>query len=377
MKILYISNWKDNTGWGDSAKHYILALDAADVEVVPRHLNMSPKKTLPEIPPRLLELEQNDDSNCDVCIQHVLPPFMERGKFDLNVGLFFYETSDFKHTQWQDHLNMLDLIIVPNKKMVRICKNSGVDTKVEVVPIPCNPSIYSQYYKKLAIPELQDTFVFYTVCEVNRRKNLAGLLKAFHLEFHPHELVSLLIKPYCPGLSPEQAGQKISALCHGVKQGLRLYRDEQSYKQEVILSAWLTQDELMSLHKTCNCFVAPSYGEAWCLPGFDAVAMGNVAIMTDEGGPADYIQNGENGLLIPWHSEPAFMEPSEVPYPDIWCGRETWCSPDITQLRVAMRTAFEDSVSRQRIGEAGIDTSYKYSYKKVGDAMAQILKDKV
>ena len=36
MKVLYISNYKDGTGWSNAAINNILALDSAGVEIVPR-----------------------------------------------------------------------------------------------------------------------------------------------------------------------------------------------------------------------------------------------------------------------------------------------------------------------------------------------------
>ena len=34
MKVLYISNYKDGTGWGNAATDYILAMDSVGIDVV-------------------------------------------------------------------------------------------------------------------------------------------------------------------------------------------------------------------------------------------------------------------------------------------------------------------------------------------------------
>ena len=70
MKVLYIANYKDGTGWGNSALHNILALDSAGVEVIPRAISFNDKNT--PIPARIKFLEEKSSSGADVCVQHRL-----------------------------------------------------------------------------------------------------------------------------------------------------------------------------------------------------------------------------------------------------------------------------------------------------------------
>jgi len=59
MKVLFIGGFRDGTGWGKASQNYILALDRAGINVVPR-----PIRTCPtfgrhvDIPERILELEE-------------------------------------------------------------------------------------------------------------------------------------------------------------------------------------------------------------------------------------------------------------------------------------------------------------------------------
>ena len=55
MKVLYIGLYREGTGWGRAAIDYILSMDAAGIEVVPRAVKLNDRQ--PELPPRLLELE--------------------------------------------------------------------------------------------------------------------------------------------------------------------------------------------------------------------------------------------------------------------------------------------------------------------------------
>lgn len=376
IKCLYLGVWKDGTGWSTAAQNYILALDSVGIEVVPRALSLTPANDKIDIPPRILELEENDESGCDVCIQHLLPEMMEyHGSFDMNVGMYAYETSHFRNTSWAEHLNLMDQVWVFNQSMIEPARQSHVFKPISVVPHCFDLSDYSQRYKPYPIPDTQGKFVFYTIGEVTRRKNLAGLLRAFHLEFTPDEPVSLLIKGNIVGASPMESNKAIKAIVDEVKRGMRLYPDNADYLNEIIITQWLSKTDMMRLHKTGDCFVLPSYGEAWGIPGFEAMALGNPVILTDEGGPADYIDHEENGMLIPCRAEPVFIRPEEVPVPDIWVGNEDWQSADIAALRHYMRKVYADSELCNKLGENGIDKAYEYSFEKVGAKMKDLLEN--
>lgn len=374
MKVLYLGVWKDGTGWGNAAQNYIMALDSVGIEVVPRAIQLTAADADIHIPERILELEGNDETGCDVCIQHLLPTMMEyRGQFDTNVGMYLYETSHFRNTDWASHLNLMDQVWVCNRSMLRPALDSYVYKPMAVVPLCFDLSDYSQRYEPYPIPDTQGKFVFYTIGEVIRRKNLAGLLKAFHLEFTPNEPVCLMIKGNIVGASQMDSSRAIKAIVEEVKRGMRLYPNPDDYLNEVVVTQWLDREKMMRLHKTGDCFVLPSYGEAWGIPGFEAMALGNPVILTDEGGPADYIKHRENGLLIPSRPEPVFMRPEEIPAPDIWVGNEEWQVPSIDKLRKQMRTVYTSPQLRETMGINGIDRAHDYSFAKVGQQMKNLL----
>ena len=87
MKVLYIGCYRDGTGWAQAAVDYILSMDAAGIDVVPRPVKLNERK--PELPQRILELEKKSDKNCDVCVQHVLPHMLDyNGRFKKNIILY-------------------------------------------------------------------------------------------------------------------------------------------------------------------------------------------------------------------------------------------------------------------------------------------------
>lgn len=375
MKVLYVGTYRDGTGWGHCSQNYILALDSVGVDVVPRPIigNIS-KENVVDMPSRIIELEKKDDSDCDVCIQHVLPHMMNyNGRFKKNIGMFMCESSHFKNSGWSFPLNSMDHIFACNKSIINACKNSYVNVPVSVIPLCFDVSAYNQRYKEYEIQDMVGTFKFYTIGELRTRKNFEALLKAFHLEFNINEPVSLIIKSFVPGQNQQVSFDKIAECCKKVKNGLRLYHDVSLYKKEIIVTDWLSDHEIMRLHKTCDCFVLPSHGEAWGMPGFDAMAIGNPVILTNEGGPADFIENEKNGMLVSCRDEPAFIEDQELIVPGIWTGNENWKSVDIGELRKAMRKIYENAEFRKQISSNGIERAYDFSLEKIGEKMKEEL----
>lgn len=325
---------------------------------------------------RILELESKSSRGCNVCIQHILPHMLDyNGGFDLNVALYFSETDSIAHSAWNDRLNLMDLVIGCNRQMVEAARASFVTARYAIVPIPCEISRYAQEYEPLQrVRHLKEEgqFVFYTIGEMVRRKNLQGLLKAFHTEFAPEEPVSLVIKTSRPGMTPHETHKHMLAFCNEIKRGLKLYGGgtAEHYKQEVIITDKLSSEDIFRLHATCDCFVQPSYGEAWSIPAFDSMAMGKTPIVTDWSGYRDYVDS-ETGWLVPASREQVFgIEDSFI---DLYTGKESWAACDHLALRRAMREAYEDEDRRQCKAAGGVKKATEFSYEKVGKLMREVL----
>ncbi len=371
MKILYLGVYRDSTGWANAAINYILALDAAGVEVVPRPIKLNDKQA--ELPERLLELEGNDPYGADVCIQNILPHmFTYDGGFGANIGLFFTETSNFKYTSWAERCNMMDALMVPSIREFRAAKDSGVDKEIYICGMPSDTKKFDQEYEPFDIPEIKDTFVFYFIGEFSRRKNLAALLKAFHSEFDINEPVSLVIKAHLPNQDAKESQNVITNFCKEIKNGLKIQADG-NYKKEIIISSFLTNHDIMRLHATCNCFVMPSYGESWCIPAFEAMGMGNVPILTSGTGMDDWGGEPEYGAR--------YVEARDTPcfgmletFGDIYTGHELCREISVCDLGQRMRDMYElekpvvNDVYRDK-SNAGRIQAKRYDYALVGQRM--------
>lgn len=372
MKVLYIGVYRDGTGWSRAAIDYMLALRSAGADVVARPIKLNNKKV--EIPEAILEMEQKDATGCEAVIQHVLPHMMDyNGKIDKNVALYVTETTHFKSTNWANKINFLDEAWVPNQCGKQASIDSGVNIPIKIVPHACDINKYQQSYEPITLrKDLGDDFVFYTIGEANRRKHLAALIKAYHLEFEPSEQVRLLIKTSMPGYTKEAARKKLYKYCEDIKHNLKLYHDINQYSKEIIITERLSEEDMMRLHASMDCYVSPSFGEAWGIPAFDAMAMGKTPIVTAWGGYTEYVTN-DSGWLIPYRMSPVFGMTET--FQDLYTGHEQWADIDVLALCKAMREAYENKELRENKAEEGMDLSYNFSYEKVGEMMMGLLND--
>ena len=371
MKVLYLGNWRDGTGWGNAAQGYILSLDAAGVNVVPRHIKLNNREV--EIPERILELERRSDKDCDVVIQHVLPHHLDyNGSFDKNIALYVTETDHCKNTVWPERLNLMDECWIPNHDMLNNAKNSNICAPMHIVPHACDIYKYQAEYEPLQMDIIKDKFVFYYIGEHNRRKNLMALIKAFHLEFGCDEGVALVLKAHIPEESVAESEKYLREMANTIKDGLKLYPQRSMYHPEIFICQYLSDVDIMRLHATCDCFVSPSFGEAWGIPTFDAMAMGKTPISTSTGGPKDYLT--DCGWLVDAKKESCFGMVDS--FSEMYAGNEKWDRIDLEALRKAMRDAYTNSEDRLKKADAGINRAYEYSYETVGLHMKNILENK-
>jgi glycosyltransferase involved in cell wall biosynthesis len=363
-----VGHYREASGWGQVTRDQILALDRAGIPVVPRSLDLG--LAWAPVPDRILELEQGDPTKCEIIVQHVLPHYMKYDNhFRKNIGMFELETQNIQHTQWVDHLNIMDELWVPCQDMLNL---SGIKKRTLWVPHACDEQEYQQDIPDIVLQHLTNKFIFYFIGTFNRRKHLAALIRAFHTEFDSFEPVELVIKTNKPGMDSESLAQEVTSMCLKIKENLRLYDSKDRYKKETIITADIPRDQLLGLHKACDCFVMPSFGEAWCAPLFDAMAMSNIVIAGKFGGPKDYINNEISGLLVEGSMEPVFGETEA--FPGFGTARELEFDISISDLQKKMRQAYHlTHVERQLMGSAASLIAARHSYAVIGERMKELL----
>lgn len=364
MKVLYVAHYREDSGWGEAARNYILAMDKVGIDVVCRPIVFQNNAILPD---RIKELERKSYPKYDFCIQNVLPHHFEwSNTYKAVIGQFVTETVGIRHTSWASKIKMMDGTLfpfnhVPYNQFGLFLKNVGI------IPHALDTEDLLKKRPPLEINELKDKFTFYYIGEFNRRKNVGALLRAFHTEFHPNEPVSLVLKMNKPGVSPNQLGSDINSFCNEIKSGLRLYSNLDSYHQEVLISHRLSREDLIRLHYTCNCFVTSSFGEASCIPAHEAAVIGNQVVAPDYGPFRDLLTTNNNTLLANCSTQPLIA--GEKTFPGFSTAREKWHVVDVADLAYKMRIAFNTLKGLK---------SYAYedfSYENIGNKILKYLEN--
>ncbi len=183
------------------------------------------------------------------------------------------------------------------------------------------------------------------------RGGIQYLIKAYFEEFTDKDMVELLIK-INPAYGIPNLQEMINKLSPR-KENLPLINiDIQSYPY----------NKLIELYNRGTIFVSPTRAEAYNLPCIEAMACGLPVITTTFGGQTDYCSQ-ETGWMINGKFE-------EVKHELMYEGIK-WLTPDIKQLREALRQAYNDPETVKRLGKTALQTarlnSWDNTAKKIVD----------
>jgi hypothetical protein len=357
MKILFICHMREGTGYSEASFGYMNALIAGGHDVVARNYKLN--GSWPEIPDNIAELERKPLEGCEIVIQHLLPHNMSYIPNMKNIGICVHDTSSLRYCEWDRYLNCMDEVWIPNTWTPYM---EEITVPVKYIPHAFDVSKYTKEHENLDIKELGGTCVFYTIAELNIRKNFRDTLIAFHTEFHSNEPVSFIIKTSGGGLSPEETHNVVSQSINQIKDDLKLYPSPEKYKPEVIITHRLTNEQIESLHCSGDCYVNTSHGEGWCIPQFDAWAYGNKVVYYSS--PVnDYVYMRKN----PKHQvdcKAVNILGYKDTFPNLGTAREEWSDSNIPALRKAMRSVYDEWLNNPA---KVTHTDYQeYSYEEVG-----------
>ncbi len=316
-KILFIAPYRESTGWGEASRRLILDI-AKKYDVVTRCIRLGAKPV--ELVEPIKELESKNLNGVSHVVQCVLPHALEYFPGIKNIAAPFIDSLTLSQPMWLEKLKTMDKIWLFS--YCQTIKEMNLDYRYVNVPA-------RQISDKVSLKLSPDgIYRFYFIGEMNRRKNIAGLVEAFHKEFEPWEPVELILKLSHPTLSGPQLYEEAAKLCLTVKQVMRL-RPVEEYRPEVLITEYMSEAQLDGLHRACNCFVSASFGEAWCLPAQDAATVGNKVI-----GPhgEDYICT--SGLCTGVNDT----------FPGLMTAHDIWSVPTDT-LRTLMRRAFRGEIN--------------------------------
>lgn len=329
-KVLFISNYRNNGGWSDSAVAHMRCIKGAGIKIAPVHINLGQgMRSIPDI-----DHISTNIKNCNICVQHLLPNFgFADRRFQKNIIYYFVETTSIPQ-EWVEIINTFDLAVVATNAAYEASRNSGVKIDIEILPIPIDYSEFS--YKTNSNLDIKDKFnnkcLFYTIVDNNPRKNLETTLKSFYLEFHPSENVELIVKISGDG---NKSTEYVKNIDKSVKQGLRIY-PEVAYKSPIIIGD-MPRNDLIELHKQCDVYISTSRGEGFSIPSIEAAILGKICVVPHHSSFADFFDINKYGFS-------SFLSPcfgAHAPE-GLHTAREEWWESYIESVQLAMRMAYTD-----------------------------------
>lgn len=345
--LLYISNFHDGTGWSHAASDYVRCLEPF-FNITCKSIKLNKHNELCD--PYIQKFFGDGVPYYDFCIQHVLPHYYSKTEnANISVLLFANETSKGLPLNWKYYVEMADIPITISYSMADILnKQNLVNKHIYGVPQPVDLHKYLSFEYKVNTQIRRDnTFIFYTISEHNNRKNIPAILKAFHSEFGPEDNVGIFIK--------SNVGANISQVANQIKDQLFMRKH---YINELIVEGYMSEEDILNVHYTCDAFVSASCGEAWCMPAVDAMGVGRHIIVPYSTGFKDYAKQDDavstvNGACF-----------GQYPY-DSNCSWEIVVS---SELRTQMRKVYETKPKANYI-----DVLEQFSSNKVGATLYSIL----
>lgn len=370
--ILFVGPYKQSDGWGNASREYIRALAHTGHKLTTRPIYINAQTNFEKFP-EFDKFESNKFDHYDIIIQNCLPEMFRNYGGVKNIGIAFFE-STIKHTPWPRSINLLDEMWVSSEFEKNIV-SSACSTPVKVIPIPSDIEKFDKDIKyNNILKDHNHEFKFYFIGEFIERKNIESIIKAFHIEFKTYEQARLVIKTNIVGIDESSALRSARAKIDKIKMDLGLHKTIEDYKSEILITSYLPEDELIGIHKECDCFIMPSSGEGFCMPAFDALGFGSAIITNKNSSVAEYVTNNLNGYLVDSYKSPAIASDRTLDY--IYTGKDYWYEVDLLGLQKAMRYAFNLNQHPNKKKDRAIDnklTLNKYSYSVVANNINDIL----
>jgi glycosyltransferase involved in cell wall biosynthesis len=351
MKIKYVGNFTDGTGWAKASTYNALALHHAGYDVYCSEHKYNDLNHVLE--PEITELLEKKSDSYDAIVQHVLPMDYKYYGGVKNIGFVVLENTHFTNVSWLSNIKMMDEMLVPNKASQKCLEIHGI--KSRIFPHTFNFDKVHNTGTAASISELANTFNFVFIGDFCHRKNIEALLRAFHTEFDYIEPVNLYIKTW------GKPFQEFESFCNDVKAKMK---KQALYKKEVIVCDYLPEEVMLSTLKQCHAFVMPSRGEAWCYPAMEAMALGIPPIYTAGIGVEEYAKPDFSGLEVKSHETSCFGAVDTMS--DLYTCEDRWLEIDVLDLQYRMRLLYNTYVqareSYQAISNNCIEDVSKFNY---------------
>lgn len=366
MKILYTAAIYDSSGYAEAARNYIAALlTQPGIEISCRPVSFEDWRTDLGYHTDIIKPTLNKSIQPDIQIIHLTPENFPRCILPgiKNIGYTVWETTRLP-SAWVGYINKLDEVWVPCDWNKDVFRASGVTIPIKKIPHTIDLQEINRA-KDIELEPIPKTgYRFYSIFQWSARKNPEGLIKAYLSEFAHDEPVTLVLKTYIGKNNNEDRTHTIDAI-NSIKRDLQLHNEPTPRIK--LIHGGLSRDEMISLHRQCDCFVLPHRAEGWGVPHFEAMAVGNPVITTGFSGNLEFM-NGKTSYLVDFSMTPV----SGMGKPT-YNGKAEWAEPNLSNLRYLMRDVFSNQAHAKEKGLLGREYVSKFNWDKIGKLMVESL----
>jgi glycosyltransferase involved in cell wall biosynthesis len=368
IDVRYSGTVLDGNGYAAAARNYISALHR-NANVTIQSFVYHGETDISEFSDTIYPLI-NKNIKYTTKITHAIPDsFPDRREPGVkNIGLTIWETTKLPQALVNE-CNEMDEIWVPTRWNAKIFRESGVQVPISVIPHTFRLKENNANFTENDLQALcqkdftKGQYKFYSIFDWCERKNPHGLLKAYFSEFSQEDNVCLVIKAH---------------IFHEEDQ----YKAMQSQIDEIaskfskklppvyLIVGNLSEEQMMGIHKVCDCYVMPHRSEGWGIPLFEAMSWGIPTIATNFGGNTEFMTEYNSFpikyKLIPVRGMPQFKWYDES---------QSWADADIDHLKETMRWVFEHPEEAMEKAEQATQDLQMFSWEKIGKLMKHQLDD--
>ena len=322
MNVLYIGNYKDTpNGWSNASQYWIKSLNKATKNLAIRYYKYSMKENNIDIS-HLRDLEKKRFDAIDIIIQNILPTNMQKYNGAYNIGICYFESNGvLSHdaNNWRANLQQMDEVWVSTQREYEECIKNNI--RAFIIPQSIDLWTYKKHEGKNILGPSKN-YRFYNIGGDGVRKNLQELVLGYCIAFSEDDDVELILK----------CGNR-DYVNNVISTSLKLVPDRQPRIQLIFDD--LSDDQILSIHKECNCFVSTSSEESISRPLMDACALGRPAIVT----AGTSMQDIRGVEIFPSFNE--FCLVNNPPVRGIYTYREDWLKPTVKGIAETMRRIFD------------------------------------
>lgn len=288
--------------------------------------------------------------------------YLRPGKIKLGIWCYEFSGKNILPSGFAKQAMYCDYLLPPSNFAKQGFLDSGVpEKKMRMIPHGVDQDVFKPDGKKYQLKTKAAIRMLSNIAQPHIRKNLFGLLESYGKAFKKTDDICLVLK-----IVDKEPTQTFEI---SFKQIFRQFKDRFPNHAEVeIITSYI--DDIADLYRATNVSITSSHGEAFWMPGLEAMASEHLIISPRWGGQLDFLSDN-NALLI--DGKEGFC-PSKAMY---WGQRNDakYFFPNINNTVNTLRYMYQNFESlKQKHNEYNKKLLPNYTWEKVTNQILELTK---